>query len=105
MKNEQTHLVPLVKSAVSVNKGLVVRTYHVTPERLKKYIEENKNRFSKKAVKLPFSDKISAVLRTKDITELYDVFSDKEHIWRSVVERHDISSSIHTYEHKISLQG
>jgi hypothetical protein len=46
MKNEQTHLVPLVKSAVSVNKGLVVRTYHVTPERLKKYIEENKNRFS-----------------------------------------------------------
>lgn len=103
MKNEQTHLVPLVKSAVSVNKGLVVRTYHVTPERLKKYIEENKNRFSKKAVKLPFSDKISAVLRTKDITELYDVFSDKEHTWRSVVERHDISSSIHTYEHKKQL--
>lgn len=95
-----THLVPLVKGASSINKGLVLRTYYVTPEKLRKYIQENKERFKHAQIKLPYENHINKFINKRNPAELSELFADKHEEWKSVLDRYHRYDRLNKYKHR-----
>lgn len=90
------HLVPVVKGAVDLNKGLILRTYHVKPEKLQELLKQY-TKLDPVIAKLPHEKGIRRLLASKDLSPLREAFSYNSDNWHHVVKRYDNAADILTH--------